>query len=321
MIRQVLHFLLVRPERLPDARGKVWVKKQEAALGRMLEKAEDQTCRVILTPRRVPELLNYFQTYRKEGGRINCFGIAEELVDDDQTPVEWFILRANYSGTFMTVLADLQQSVEDLAQYPSVKADRMKPGVHVAGGWQEPYVSERFKNFLEKRRLQGLEFLWCRDVGKYQAPQWYLPICHKPLGRGLDDPRVDTKKFDGVGYQTLDPRGRHGQYGASEQQYRRDAGPKDPQLKKLLALMRSMELEPQTRHETSVAATLQGVEIHRRIPLCPEDVQAAARGSGLKVDSYFSNLPLPGSWKTGPICFFVLTRTDLSEGGECLPSR
>jgi hypothetical protein len=103
-------------------------------------------------------------------------------------------------------------------------------------------VSESFKAAVEQHQLTGLDFLWCRDTGKYRAPQWYMAVGQQALGRGLDDPRIDVAKLSGVGNQTLDPRGRHGQFRAFATQYRRGTGPTDPQLKKLLKLLRSIDL-------------------------------------------------------------------------------
>jgi SAM-dependent methyltransferase len=68
------------------------------------------------------------------------------------------------------------------------------------------------------------------------------------------------------------------------------------------------DYDPQARKETSVAALSHGVEIHRRIPLGPKEVRAAAQASGLEVDSWFSDIPVAGVSPTGPLCFFVLTR-------------
>ncbi len=39
--------------------------------------------------------------------------------------------------------------------------------------------------------LTGLDFLWVRDLGRYQAPQWYAAIAQRPLGHGLDHPWFD----------------------------------------------------------------------------------------------------------------------------------
>src|SRR5262249_38311056 len=122
------------------------------------------------------------------------------------------------------------------------RADRLKPGVHVAGSTSGVYLSQRFKDAVEAHRLTGIEFIWIRDIGKYRAPQWYLPICPQCVGRGLDAAWIDVTKLSGKGYQTLDPRGRHGQAYADPKQFKRDAGPKDPTVRKLLGVLRSMDL-------------------------------------------------------------------------------
>jgi hypothetical protein len=69
-----------------------------------------------------------------------------------------------------------------------------------------------------------------------------VAIAERPLGRGLDDPRIDVSQLSNEGFQTLDPRGRHGQYHAFAHQYNRGSGPKDPQTKKLFKLMRSIKI-------------------------------------------------------------------------------
>jgi hypothetical protein len=91
-------------------------------------------------------------------------------------------------------------------------------------------------------RLTGIEFVWIRDIGKYRAVQWYFPVCSKCLGRGLDASFIDAIRLSGKGYQTLDPRGRHGQTSAERKQCKREAFPSDPAVRQLLRLLRSMEL-------------------------------------------------------------------------------
>src|SRR5438874_964101 len=132
---------------------------------------------------------------------------------------------------------DLEQPIETLDNYLSVRADRLKPGVHVAGGYLQVDVSERFKAVVEAHRLTGIEFVWIRDIGKYRAMQWYFPVCSKCLGRGLDAPFIDATRLSGKGYQTLDPRGRHGQTSAEPKQYKRAAYPADPAVRQLLRLL------------------------------------------------------------------------------------
>jgi hypothetical protein len=49
-------------------------------------------CWVVLTPPRAAELLQFLKRVRKQGGQVNTTRLEEELVDDDETPVEWFIV-------------------------------------------------------------------------------------------------------------------------------------------------------------------------------------------------------------------------------------
>jgi hypothetical protein len=136
--------------------------------------------------------------------------LFEYLVDEEQTPAEWFLVepRDNYAG-FEVLCWDLQRPVEAMRPNLSVWADRMKPGVHVGGGLDPVYVSERFREVVQANRLRGINFVWCKDIGKYRAPQWYYPVCDRCLGRGLGEFEVR---------------------------------PRDPGLQELLALVRKMEL-------------------------------------------------------------------------------
>ncbi len=56
------------------------------------------------------------------------------------------------------------------------------------------------------------------------------------------------------------------------------------------------------RVENAIAILPTGVEIHRRIPIDPADVTAAAEGTGLDVADHFSSRGIPGT------VFFVLTK-------------
>src|SRR5262249_30252163 len=134
------------------------------------------------------------------------------------------------------------QPLRGLSEYPWVKADRVTRGDHLGGAYHPVFVSESFKAAVAKHQLTGIDFLWCRDTGKCRALQWYMAVGQQALGRGLDDPRIDVSKLSGEGLQTLDPRGRHGQYAAFANQYKRGCGPKDPGVKQLVKLMRSIAL-------------------------------------------------------------------------------
>src|SRR5438105_3404462 len=246
MIRTVVSFLLLCPKRLSQRKEKEWDKEHEAILKGLGAKLTIRgEYEMEATQPRIAEFLKLLPQWRKAGARVNGYGLAEVLVDDDKTPVPWFIVdptgHSNSEG-FESMVWDLQEPILDNDIHLRIRADRMKPGVHVAGWSPLLYVSERFKAVVEAHRLTGIEFVWCRDIGKYRAPQWYLPVCHQGLGRGLDHPWIDTTKLSGEGHQTLAPRCRHGQSGASAEQYKPDAGPGDPLLKELLRQLRSMEL-------------------------------------------------------------------------------
>jgi hypothetical protein len=244
MIRKVLSFILLSPEGLSEKKGKEWEKEHHALLGPLGAKLQDYETTIEATPAHVAQLVRLLQQWRKEGARINGYGYGEELVDDERTPVEWFTLRntSSDSEAFENRWDRLEQPIRTLDDYLCVRADLLKPDVHVVDSVLQVYASERFKAVVEAHRLTGIEFIWIRDIGKYRAPQWYLPVCAHCLGRGLDAPWIDPSKLSGKGYQTLDPRGRHGQLSADPEQYRRGAGPDDPGVQKLLRLLRSMEL-------------------------------------------------------------------------------
>jgi hypothetical protein len=239
MIRNILSFLLLCPERLSGQKAKAWDRDQAllSLLGARVTLRGDYE--IELTPPRAAELLKLLQHWREEGARVNRFAFVEDLVDDDKTPVEWFSLEPSANdASYEHVSWELEGDDVHL----EVKADRIKPGLNVGSWIPVVYVSERFKAVVEAHRLSGIEFVWIKDVGKYAAPQWYLPVCQRFLGRGLDHSWIDTRKLTGEGFQSLDPEGRHGQWSAFAEQYKRDAGPRDAVTKKLLALLKSMEL-------------------------------------------------------------------------------
>jgi len=244
VIRNIVSFLPVAPEKVPEHKSEAWLKEQTRELEPLIDRVSaGGLFEVVATPQRMQNLLKPLEQFRRRGGRVNGFGYREELIDDERTPVEWFIVHPGGGADgFESLSWDLQDPIEEDDVHLRVRADRMKPGIHLGGAIYPVYVSERFKAIVESHRLTGIEFVWCRDIGKYRAPQWYYPVCRECLGRGVDDPWIDTSKLSGVGLETLDARGRRGQSGASPQLYKRNAGPSEPSVKKLLSLLRSMEL-------------------------------------------------------------------------------
>ncbi len=244
MLRNVVRFLLVSPDRLSGKKAKAWEEEHRALLRPLGAKTQYDMTTVATTPAHVAQLLKLLPQWRKQGAHVNGYGYGEELVDDERTPLEWFTVwpTGTQYEAFENWWEQLEQPIETLDNYLSVRADRLKPGVHVAGTFLQVYVSERFKAVVEAHRLTGIEFVWIRDLGRYRAMQWYFPVCSQCLGRGLDAPFIDAAKLGGKGYQTLDPRGRHGQTSAEPKQYRREPYPADPAVRRLLRLLRSMEL-------------------------------------------------------------------------------
>jgi hypothetical protein len=244
MIRYLLKFCLVCPDGLSERAENRWYKDHVPLLKPLVDKMwRECDCEVELTPTRANELLKFLERMHKEKARTNGPWFEEHLIDDDKFSVEWFVANPTYRGECEgTLYWDVKTPMSDLSYPLSVRADRVKPQFHLSGWTPLVHVSEQFKRIVEEQRLTGIEFLWCRDVGKYRARQWYLPVCHESLGRGLDCPWIDARKLSGTGNQTLDPRGRHGLSGAFEDQYKAGAGPDDPVLKKLLKLLRSMEV-------------------------------------------------------------------------------
>jgi hypothetical protein len=236
MIRYRLHLYLVPPKRLSQRAEQKWDREHAALLRPLVDTMTSLgDCQVLLTRHRATELLQLWKRVRKERGKVIFARLEEELVDDDETPVEWFVVKpVDSSEGFAVQVWDLRQPIEDDDVHLKVRADRMKPGVHVAGWRPLVYVSERFKAVVEAHGLTGIEFVWCRDIGTYRAPQWYFPVCRSCLGRGLDHPWIDTTRLSGRGSATLDPRGRHGQHSALGEGLKRDAGATDPLLTELL---------------------------------------------------------------------------------------
>jgi hypothetical protein len=80
----------------------------------------------------------------------------------------------------------------------SIKGAYIPPNVNIGIGWAaRPFVSEKFRRVVEEHNLTGLEFLWCKDIGRYAPPQqWYMPVVLNFIGRGIDSPWVDGKLIE-----------------------------------------------------------------------------------------------------------------------------
>lgn len=118
------------------------------------------------------------QLEEEEAVAVRSMSVEREMVDDEMTPGEWFCVH----------------SKAQLSETGDFKADRVRPGVHIAGEcgrWDLHWVSEKFRRICEKNGLTGVRFRWVGDKGRYRAPQWFVPIPTQFLGRGLDHPWFD----------------------------------------------------------------------------------------------------------------------------------
>ncbi|MEM7010266.1 MAG: SMI1/KNR4 family protein [Verrucomicrobiota bacterium] len=99
----------------------------------------------------------------------------------------------------------LRPTAEFPGDVDDVKAYRVARGATVAAGLNT-FVNEHVRRHIEEANLLGVDFVWARDVGKYEAAQWFLPVPQRPMGRGLYHPWVDPERisdeFDVPGRQT-----------------------------------------------------------------------------------------------------------------------
>jgi hypothetical protein len=208
MIRYLLNFCLCPPDRLSGSAEKKWEKRHGTALKTLATKMTSWDWVADVTPPRTAAFLKWLKQARAEGARVNSPRLEEALVDDERVRLEWFHLDPKYEGALEILVWDPEDPVGDYQTRLRLPAYQMKPGIHVAGWSPLVYVSERFREVVEAHKLTGIEFVWCRDVGKFRAAQWYFPVCQQGLGRGLDHPWIDPKKIGGEDSDALGPGGR-----------------------------------------------------------------------------------------------------------------
>lgn len=197
---------------------------------------------------KLPDLVATIDRLRRQKvARPGSAHIEEWLEEDERMKLEWFVLSPTAEFDEWPEPQKKDFPALNRLEVPTTKADAYKAGVHVAGG--RGFVSESFKELVEREGLAGVEFIWVPDIGKYEAPQWYLPVAAESLGRGLDHPWFDPSKFitsnwpDGRADQPQEPEWRYGVAGwFSSDQFRPRAGYDDPIKDKLLSMFRKGQL-------------------------------------------------------------------------------
>lgn len=139
--------------------------------------------------------------------------LSQQIIDNGKGDIDWYLLSS-----------DKSLSIEDYGEITTCKADKMSPNVHIAHGWfYNIYLSEKFKDIVEKNKLIGIDFLWVKDIGKFQAQQWYIPVVNNALGRGIDHPWFDPSTLKGSGSnQPTNPLFRYGTYHFNASQIKKD---------------------------------------------------------------------------------------------------
>jgi hypothetical protein len=126
----------------------------------------------------------------------------------------------------------------------NVKAYKIDPTADVAnGGFYNSYVSERFKALVENEGFTGLNFLWIKDIGKYEAKQWYTPVALSPIGKGIDHPWFDTSTLIGSdSWQPLNEPFRTGVYHFNNKQIKNEIKIENEITRKIIDLFEKVEL-------------------------------------------------------------------------------
>lgn len=117
-------------------------------------------------------------------GYLGSGSISETIEDSNDNQESWFRIFSDYNDNYREFSLG--------SDYPICKAYKYKNTLHIQN---KHYVSELFKNCIEKNNLTGLEFLWVKDIGGYQSSQWFSAIAKEPLGHGLDHAWFDRGNY------------------------------------------------------------------------------------------------------------------------------
>ena len=115
---------------------------------------------------------------------------------DEEKSSEWFLIQPNTECNWWS------------DPFPTIKADQIAPGAHIG---EFGVFSEEFVASYKNSGLNGMEFIWIKDVGRFNARQWFRGIPLLPIGRGVDHPWFDPSKLRGEDpWQPSDPQWRKG---------------------------------------------------------------------------------------------------------------
>jgi hypothetical protein len=108
--------------------------------------------------------------------QLSSARLTESPGPDSAEKAEWFVVWPQ-TGT------DIDGTTDALID---LRGDRMKGRAPMRRYSEVPLVNDKWVDFARGQRFTGIEFLWCRDKGKYAAAQWYVPLSMALLGRGVD---------------------------------------------------------------------------------------------------------------------------------------
>ena len=147
-------------------------------------------CNLNLSDPRSEDILDRIEEFCRENG-WTARGIYERKYSDPDS--QWF--RLCYDPFNFSELSDNREEIrsstgEDIF-YPQVKAYTLIGNAPKEYDWKHQCVSEKFRDAYLSCNLSGLRYLWLRDVGKYQGPQYFIAAPEQRIPRVLC-----SKSFD-----------------------------------------------------------------------------------------------------------------------------
>ena len=154
-------------------------------------------CSMDLSHPRIDEIFEKISAFCAEHGwRARCIYTRQFAAESD-----WYELTPAYfkDNTVCGRTETVAENGEKL-MIPTIKAfGEMSTGPKSWG--RNIYVPERFRDFCLRNGVEGLEFCWLRDKGKYQAEQYFEVFGTRPIPRmAVDfDIRKDPERLRAAG--------------------------------------------------------------------------------------------------------------------------